>query len=138
MNRKKIFLAIIILAVIAGFVGYKMYNKPHVDVAESSSDIVITADNLVQAFSTDETAANEKYLDKIVEVKGEISSMKLENEKGIVYLKTSDDFASVLCNLSESSTQKMNDLKEGQTIIVKGICTGFLMDVVLVKSEIIE
>ena len=135
MNFKKIIIAILILGTIGAFVGYKMYNKPHVDVAEVAADISIAADKILNEFSTDETEANTKYLDKIVAVKGEISEIKTEKEKGIITLKTNDDFGSVLCHLSEKSTHKINTLKVGQTITVKGICTGYLMDVVLVKSE---
>ena len=49
-----------------------------------------------------------------------------------------DDFGSVLCHLSEEATKEMSVLIEGQTITVKGICTGYLMDVILIKSEIIN
>lgn len=136
MNKKKIIIGILVLGIIGAFVGYKMYNKPHVDVAEASADITISANKILEAFSTDETTANKKYLDKIVAVKGEIAEMKTEKEKGIITLKTNDDFGSILCHLSEASTKKMSALKEGQTITVKGICTGYLMDVILVKSEI--
>ena len=136
MNKKKIILSILVLAIVGSFIAYKMYNKPHVNVAESKSDIVLTADKILSDFSTDENAANTKYLEKIIEVKGTVSDIKTENEKGIITLKTNDDFGSVLCHLSESSTKKINSIKEGQEIKVKGICTGFLMDVILVKCEI--
>lgn len=138
MKAKKIIIAIIVLGIVGAIVGYKMYNKPHVDVAEASADIRISANEILNEFSNDETKANTKYLDKIVAVQGEVSSIKTEKEKGIITLKTNDDFGSILCHLSEASTKNMNDLKVGQNIIVKGICTGFLMDVVLVKSEIIK
>lgn len=138
MNKKNIIIAILLLGIIGAFIAYKMYNKPHVDVAETSADITIEASDILNEFSTDETTANGKYLEKIVAVKGDISDTKIEKDKGIITLKTNDDFGSVLCHLSEASTKKMNNLKIGQTITVKGICTGYLMDVILVKSEIIN
>lgn len=138
MNRKKIIIAILVLAIVGAFLGYKMYNKPHVDVAEASADINISANKILAEFSKDETTANTKYLEKIVAVKGEIAEIKIEKEKGIITLKTNDDFGSILCHLSTKATKKLSTLKVGQTITVKGICTGFLMDVVLVKSEIIN
>ena len=136
MNRKKIIIGILVLGIIGAFVGYKIYNKPHVDVAEASADITISANKILEEFSTDETTANTKYLEKIVEVKGVVTEARIEKGKGIISLKTNDDFGSVLCHLSEESTKKMSIVKEGQTITVKGICTGYLMDVILIKSEI--
>lgn len=138
MNKKKIILIIVILSVIGAFVGYKMYNKPHINVAKVSSDITITSSALLNDFSTNETKANQKYLDKIVEVKGEISNLNTEDGKGIISLKTNNDFGSVRCTLSKIATQKMSNLKVGEQVTLKGICTGYLMDVILVKSEIIN
>lgn len=138
MTKKRITLVILILGIIGAFVAYKMYNKPHVDVADSKSDIVISADKIQSDFSTNENLANSNYLEKIIEVSGEISELTLENKKGIITLKTNDDFGSVLCHLSDNSTQKMNTLKVGKSVRLKGICTGYLMDVILVKCEIIN
>ena len=138
MNRKKIILVFIILGTVGGFLGYKMYNKPHIDVLKSSTEISVSANKILDEFYSDETAANKKYLEKIVAIKGEISEIKIEREKGIITLKTNDNFGSILCHLSTEATKKMGTLKNGETVSIKGICTGFLMDVILVKSEIIN
>ena len=138
MNIKKISIAILVLGILGALVAYKMYNKPHVNVADETADITLTANTILNDFSSDESIANTKYLEKIIEVKGVISDIKIEKEKGIITLKTNDDFGSVLCHLSKESTQKISSLKEGQLIRIKGICTGFLMDVILVKCEIIN
>ena len=138
MKIKKIIIGILVLAIIGAFVAYKMYNKPHVNVAAASADISLTADEILNDFSSDENSANSKYLEKIIEVKGVVSEINIEKEKGIITLKTNDDFGSVLCHLSDEATKKLNLLKEGQAIIVKGICTGFLMDVILVKCEFVN
>ncbi|MDG1038827.1 MAG: hypothetical protein P8O89_07785, partial [Polaribacter sp.] len=83
-------------------------------------------------------AANKLYLEKIIKINGTISELNIEKERGIITLKTRDNFGSVLCHLSEGGMKKMKSLKVGQTITLKGICTGFLMDVILVKCEIIS
>lgn len=132
---KKIVITVIILGAIGSFVGYKMYNKPHVDVAEASAEISINANELINEFSIDETSANNKYLEKIVAVSGEITSIAIENDKPIITLKTNNDFGSILCHFNKNSTN-LNQLKEGQNVTIKGICTGYLMDVVLVKCAL--
>jgi DNA/RNA endonuclease YhcR with UshA esterase domain len=138
MKTKKIIIGILVLGMLGAFVAYKIYNKPHVNVAEASTDISISAEKILADFSADEITANSKYLEKIIEVKGVVSELNIEKEKGIITLKTRDDFGSVLCHLSEEATKEMSVLIEGQTITVKGICTGYLMDVILIKSEIIN
>lgn len=138
MNIKKIIVGILVLGIIGAFVVYKIYNKPHVDVSETSADVTISANKIMQDFSSDENTANSNYLDKIILVNGIVSETKIENKIGIITLKTDDDFGSVQCHLSEEATKEISTLKQGETIIVKGICTGYLMDVILVKSEIIN
>lgn len=138
MNKKKLIIAVIIIGVIGAFVAYKMYNKPHINITNAKSDLNITSNKILADFSSDENKANTLYLDKIVEVTGTISKIKVEKEKGIITLKTNDDFGSVLAHLSEKATLKINNIKEGEAITIKGICTGYLMDVIVVKCEIIN
>jgi hypothetical protein len=138
MKTKKIIIGILVLGILSAFVAYKMYNKPHLNVGEASADISISAEKILGDFSADEMTANLKYLEKIIEVKGVISELNIEKQKGIITLKTTDDFGSVLCHLSEEATKKMSVFQVGEIITVKGICTGYLMDVILIKSEIIN
>jgi hypothetical protein len=138
MNIKKISIGILILGILGALVAYKMYNKPHLNIDKASADITISADKILNDFTSDENTANSKYLEKIIQIKGVISDIKVEQEKGIITIKTNDDFGSVLCHLSIEATKKISSFKAGQTIQLKGICTGYLMDVILVKCEIIN
>lgn len=138
MKFKKIVLPLILLSVGIAIVAYNVYNKPHKDVVDAKADVVVTAKNLFTEFSTDEAKANAEYLDKIIQVKGFIQKLSIENGIGIVTLKTDDDFGSVQCNLSTEAKNDFNLLKENELVTIKGICTGYLMDVVLVKSEIVN
>ena len=132
---KKITIYILILGI---FIGYKMYNKPHINVAKKSVDINITANTLLADFSSDETKANTEYLDKIIAVKGMVTTIEFNGEKAAISLQTKDDFGSVVCYLVKDEFKKSAEIKEGQEVILKGICTGFLMDVILVKCVIMN
>ncbi|KOY50717.1 OB-fold protein [Polaribacter dokdonensis] len=138
MKFKKIVLPLILLSVGIAIVAYNVYNKPHIDVVDAKADVLVTAENLFTEFSTDEATANAEYLDKIIQVKGIVQKLEIENGIGIVTLKTEDDFGSVQCNLSTEAKNDFNVLKENELVTIKGICTGYLMDVVLVKSEIVN
>ena len=135
---KKISIYILIIGLLGIFIGYKMYNKPHINVAKKSVDINITANTLLVDFSSDETKANTKYLDKIIAVKGRVANVEFNGEKAAISLQTKDDFGSVVCYLVKDEFKKSAEIKEGQEVILKGICTGFLMDVILVKCVIMN
>ena len=138
MKVKKIIIGLLVLGFLGAFFAYKIYNKPHLNVANEKADITIAANKILAEFSSNENTANTKYLDKIVQVEGVVSSAVLDNGIGIITLKTNDDFGSIMCYLTFEESKSMQQIKAGQEIILKGICTGFLMDVVLVKCIVIN
>jgi hypothetical protein len=137
MNKKLIvgaLVALVFLAIVGWF--FIFYAPKHFkrDVADEKG-IQITASALVTAFQTNETNANTIYLDKPIEIKGEIGEIKTDQEgKTVVTLKSADAFAGILSTLKTADTS----LKVGQTITIKGICTGFLSDVVLKEAIIVK
>lgn len=138
-KRKKIIaIAVVLFIFIAIFLVYKIANKSHLDVAKTLPEISVSASVLLEEFSNDEIVANNKYLDKIVQVNGKVLSKKIIEEKGVIALQTNDDFGSILCHFLPESSDKFSNLELGQNIKIKGICTGFLMDVILIKCEIIN
>jgi hypothetical protein len=138
MKVKRIIRVLLVVGFLSVFIGYKIYNKPHINVAEEATDIALTASMLLIDFSKDETKANAQYLDKIIAVKGVVTHIAEEGEKRAITLQASDDFGSIICYLAEDDSMNRDAIKKGQAIVLKGICTGFLMDVILVKCVIIN
>lgn len=135
--KKKIIIGALI-AVILGVIGvwfFVFYAPTHFkrDVADEKG-IQLTASALVKAYQENESNANALYLDKPLEIKGEISETKVDQVGNTTLtLKSEDAFASVFCTLKKADP----NLKPGQTVTVKGICTGFLSDVVLKDAIIV-
>ena len=135
---KKIAILVVILAVIGGGVGYYMYNKPHKDVVAATPAYTLSSSELLTDFENNEAQANEKYLDQVVQVTGEIRSIKKDPESPSLTLETDSPISGVICQLEAGDVDKISGLNPGQTLTVKGICTGMLMDVVLVRCHPIE
>jgi hypothetical protein len=132
-RRKKIItwglLSVLLIIITAGFVGYKMYTKPHRNV-EKVTAVNISAVELAEAYESNEAEANAKYLDKVLEVKGEINEVS-KNQKGepVITLKGTD-MSGLICTLEGAPA---SEIKTNSSVTIKGICTGFLTDVVLVR-----
>ncbi|KAA3624091.1 MAG: hypothetical protein DWQ02_23520 [Bacteroidetes bacterium] len=124
---------VIVLLFIGGAIGFYLFNKPHKNMNKAKADIKIEAPELFSAFESDELAANEKYLDKVVEVTGVVSEVKQEDGIISVVLETEDLMFGVICQLDEYSESRKSDFKIGESVTLKGLCTGSLMDVVLVR-----
>jgi autotransporter translocation and assembly factor TamB len=75
---KKILISIfLVLALIVGYFVYSYVYKTHRDIASEKGSFTVTADEIHKEFLADEQKANEKYLDKTIEVLGVVSSIDL-------------------------------------------------------------
>lgn len=130
--KKKIILGIVILVLLGLAYGGYEYFRPHQSLKNLKSDVTLTAENLFTEYETDETTSNEKYLDKVIEVTGKIKLIATK-EDGIttITLDANNDLSGVICELDKSA--KHRDFKTGEAATFKGMCTGMLMDVVLVR-----
>lgn len=129
-----------VLFVVAVGIGLYIYNKPHQNIARATPAHTVTANELVADYTGDENAANDKYLGKVIQVTGEIGEIiPGDNETTQILLYTEDPLTSVSCNL-EMPRQEVLAMEpaSGQTITVKGKCTGVLMDVVLERCVIVS
>lgn len=132
---KKLFIGLIGLLFLLFFVGLYLYNKPTEDISSSDTDITITAARLFQEFSENEERANKEYLDKIIEVEGVIKEMSSLNENPSILLQAGSESFGVLCSFEKAIDKK---LRVGERIVVKGLCTGMLTDVVLIGCSMEE
>jgi hypothetical protein len=135
MRGKKIVFLIILLIIIGG-VGYGLYvwNKPARDVSKEDG-VKITAVALFDSFNNNEQSANAHYLNKAIEVTGKVSDVK-KNQAGetVVYLQSSDAVFGVNCTFK----QDPGAITKGNMITFKGICTGYLSDVILNEGVLIK
>ena len=100
---------------------------------ESERAVVVTAAHLVKDYETNEKAANAKYLNKAVELKGVILSHKKDlSGNNTVIIKSGEAFSNVFCTLKPGIT-----LGRDSVVEVKGFCTGFLSDVVLSEAIVV-
>jgi hypothetical protein len=137
-NLTKILFSFVIVAIIL-FVGVWswVFKKSDVSVGTKKADIEIEAGALVESFETDENAANSKYLNKVIRVTGPVDKIVEGANDVSVYLKKKGESSGVSCNFDKSVFKSKNvKCKTGDLISIKGICSGYLMDVVLNKCAV--
>lgn len=134
----KIALFVVFFIAIGGILAaLYMYNMKHTDTAKAKPDFVVTATVLQKEFEDNETTASAKYINKIVEVAGTIASVKLtENNSVTITLSTGSDMSAVICTFT--SLNDPSKLMAGDTITIRGECSGYLMDVLLNNCSLIK
>lgn len=83
MRKGKIIIVLVILALL-GFGAYSYLYQGHRDIASEKQSYLVTANSIFEEFKTNETKANEKYLDKAIEVYGKVTGMDLETNSVII------------------------------------------------------
>ena len=132
--KKKIIIGSLVAFFLMSAFGFYMYNKPHENIQRATADIKLTAVELFSIYETDETIANEKFLDKLIEVDGTVQEVKVNEEgKTILNMEGGDLMFGIICELDPFTTHKRTEFTIGERVILKGICTGKLMDIVLVR-----
>jgi hypothetical protein len=118
---------------VVSYVWVFYWNKPQQNIKNAKA-LSIQATELFNIYSTAEKTTNDKYIDKIIEVSGEVFMVSKNNEgKQVILLKTNDPMFGINCTMEEEA-----NVKEGDLVKIKGICTGYLTDVVVIRCIKIE
>jgi tRNA_anti-like len=133
--RKRFFFGIgILLLCLAGWGIYKVF-KPHTNVEGEQAVTTLSAPNLYNEFQRAENMANKKWVGKIIEVSGSISSVSESGNYVSINLQASAN-GGVNCSILKKDLNPDDKFNTGDSITIKGKCTGFLMDVNLVDCVV--
>ena len=129
---RNLLLFVIILGVAGGIIGLYMYNKKNPDLSKAKADFALQVSELVSEFNQDEASASSKYIDKVVEVTGTVATIEIKSDSTLnITLADEDQMSGVICTFPGIVNPASIEIKEGEIITVRGVCSGMLMDVLL-------
>jgi len=128
------------LLLVGGLIAFKMAQpKGPLDIHSAPTEVTINAGSLYEAFETDETAANSQYAGKVIEVSGALSAIsKDDNGHFVMSLSADSPLGQITCNLAPKEPNPTTASTIGQSVIIKGVCTGYLFDVVLDNATLLS
>lgn len=140
MNKKLVSLLVLLVVVAGSVFAWREYNRKNASAADLPAAAEVSATELLEAFAVDEAAATARFVgsrEQVIKVTGTIRSMEPQGlELTNVVLQTDNDLAGVVCEFA--NTELPADWRTGAQVAVKGICTGLLIDVVLVRCVAVE
>jgi hypothetical protein len=107
----------------------RLYTKAHASVEGASVAFSIDADSLYRQYQEDEHGSDLKYLGKVIEVKGRISEIRHNGPLEIWILSAHTGGGGINCQLFPGEKYASGDPHTGDSVSIRGRCTGFLMDV---------
>ncbi len=134
-NKKFLIIILLIIIIVIILLGWYVFRPSETSLGKVQADFSIEPLTLVEEFNNDEQAANAKYLGKVVEVSGRLDEITTEGENIALTLKNTDEISGVICSFDKSALPEV--LPEiGEVVNIKGICSGYLMDVILNKCSL--
>jgi hypothetical protein len=129
-------LSITILAAIAGLYEYREFNRRLPDTHYLHAVFNVEAAELVRRFETDESRANPLYADETISVQGIVGAAQRTDTSATIFLNDGSSMASVMCEFGKRNIGEVKNIRRGDHVRIKGICSGFLMDVILVRCVV--
>ncbi|OEK00956.1 hypothetical protein BFP97_05280 [Roseivirga sp. 4D4] len=139
MKKKRLLIAVAIIGAIAAYFVWANFLKTAPSMRKLDAEYEVQAIPFYNEFDSNEATANTKYLNKIVQVTGEVADIEVtEGSKPIISLKT-EGFGVIKCTMeSDLDQEELSRIEGNAEITIKAECIGMLLDVLLNRSIIIE
>jgi hypothetical protein len=120
--KRTIILLVLIIVVAGGWYAWTKYDERTPDVVDKKPDVAVDAKTLIAAFDGDTASASKKYIDKIVQVTGNVKKI---DTSGTVILGEEGTASEVVVGLDRRHMDDHKELKVGSTAVLQGICSGY-------------
>lgn len=125
----------LVIAAIALY-GYREYHRTNLPMSDMKFSERISAGDLLTAFKLDDSAANARFLGKVLLVEGPVKNIDLPNM--MLSLGNQASASSVQCSLESATVPGATLLAPGHIIVIKGNCTGYNEDEILGTDVILN
>ena len=106
------------------------------DTADVNADYTVTASKLIYEFSANDSVANKKYREKILNVTGAASEVEVRSDSA-VNIKFADTTGSyIIFSLEKTQFEKVKNIKAGDSVSLKGSCSGSVYSDILSTTVI--
>lgn len=136
MKRSTIIVVLLACLAIAVGVGMHFYNKTTPTASERAVDLTIDARDLYAEFNKNDSAANARYSDKVIQVTGVVDEIAPQDSLITnVVLETGDLLVAILCEFDPKTVPHWT---KGMTVSLKGICAGSTPNIILQRCAAVE
>ena len=112
--------------------------KPPKSLVKVKPDYVFDATGFFNIYEVTEKESDSLYIDRIIQVTGPVAEiLQEEGQKYTVILRDDMAFSGINCSMDEEFKSEIARLKSGDTVTIKGVCAGMLMDVILTRCIIV-
>ena len=141
MTLKKsviLFVALLIGLILFRYLVTVTSEQPNTNSLTAKADHYITSEDLLDSFISNEELANKTYVEKTIEVEGIVKEVTFLNNRYTVLLQGNGSYTCIMCDMKEDQVAQVQTLAKGSSVVLKGICKGFLMDAILLNCVLVK
>jgi hypothetical protein len=105
--------------------------RTHEDTASLKVDYTVEAIPFIKEFENDYKAANKKYAEKIIAVKGRVTATELADTTMNVKMADTTTGSYIIFAFQDQHMPEAKRLKEGDEIVIKGSCSDGVFSEIL-------
>ena len=136
-TKGRIIAVVLLVAAAAGVYAWKEFNRKNKDLTAVQADHSVQAVAWINEFTANDTAANAKYLGKVVSVEGLVKQVEKDDDgKYTLVLGDTADMSSVRCSMDSVHAHNASSLQRGTPVTIKGIYIDFNKDDMGLGSDV--
>jgi hypothetical protein len=114
----------------------KIFEETFISTDDIKADYCLSVIDLLREFVLNDTAANKKYTEKMLQVTGTVSAVDIaaDSTSTIRFEDSTGPYA--IFSLEKSQVNKIRNTKAGDMVSVKGICSGSIFSDILGTTSI--
>jgi len=121
-------LAAFLVAIVIGIAyGLFIYFEPVKDIATQKTDIKLTDMQILAEFNENNLFADSLYKNKIIEITGNVKKTEINDSTYNVVIDDGGNYI-IIASCVEETKSKLALQKEGNTITLKGIYNGYVIN----------
>jgi len=121
-------LAAFLVAIVIGIAyGLFIYFEPVKDIATQKTDIKLTDMQILAEFNENNLFADSLYKNKIIEITGKVKKTEINDSTYNVVIDDGGNYI-IIASCVEETKSKLALQKEGNTITLKGIYNGYVIN----------
>lgn len=134
MIRKYGFRLGLLSILVLGGIYISLHKEDVFNTQKASATAAMTAENLISYVTTDKGQYLDTLVDQVIAVEGVIKEINYVNQRHTILLGGGqEDLALVICDMQTDQAKKTGFLKQGDTVVLKGVFKGFLQDAVFLN-----
>ena len=133
----KILFAAILVAVFS-FALYYYINREQAKTQTINTEAQLSPNEFISLFDSVNGEQAKDYVDKAIEIKGVLKKVTNRDNRYTLFISSSEQGRFIQCEMQKDQLEKIKSIQPEETITVKGIFKGVLLDAILLNCILID